>query len=165
MSVSDNSGVTTEGDLPDSSCDCLHHRAQASRPADGSAGGLWASWVPLLACAVCPGHLSAYAQVLSFVGIGVSLSESSHLLILMVAVSLSLAVNAWRAWRLRHLAPLAISGVGSGLLVLSHALDENALLLWSGVAVLLGGVLWERQVWRRFPVRRASASLASAKAS
>ncbi|WP_043321156.1 hypothetical protein [Corallococcus coralloides] len=110
---------------------------------------------------MCPGHLSAYAQVLSFVGLGVSLSESSHLLFMGVAVSLSLAVNAWRAWRLRRLAPLAISGTGGGLLILSHALDENALLLWSGVAVLLGGVLWERQPWRRFLVRRTSASLAS----
>ncbi|MBN9687449.1 hypothetical protein JYJ93_33940 [Corallococcus sp. NCSPR001] len=98
-------------------------------------------------------------------GIGVSLSESSHLLLLGVAVSLSLAVNAWRAWRLRRLAPLALSGAGGGLLVLSHVLDENVLLLWSGVAVLLGGVLWERQPWRRFPVRRASPALASAKAS
>ncbi|MHA7628923.1 hypothetical protein [Corallococcus sp. M7] len=151
MSESNPSAVTT-----DASCDCLHHRVEASRPE-----GRWASWIPLLACAVCPGHLSASAQVLSFVGIGVSFSESSHLLFLGVAVSLSLAVNAWRAWRLRRLAPLAISGAGCGLLVLSHALDENALLLWSGVAVLLGGTLWERQVWRRFPVRRASSSLAS----
>ncbi|NPD22561.1 hypothetical protein [Corallococcus exiguus] len=94
-------------------------------------------------------------------GIGVSLSESSHQLVLGVAIALSLAVNAWRAWRLRSLAPLAISGSGGALLVLSHVLDENALLLWSGVTVLLGGVLWERQVWRRVPVRRASTPLAS----
>ncbi|NBC43911.1 hypothetical protein [Corallococcus exiguus] len=110
---------------------------------------------------MCPGHLSAYAQVLSFVGIGASLSESTHQLVLGVAIALSLAVNAWRAWRLRSLTPLAISGTGGGLLVLSHALDENALLLWSGAAVLLGGILWERQVWPRLPLRRASTTLAS----
>ncbi|CAM3967828.1 MerC domain-containing protein [Corallococcus exiguus] len=156
MPESDNNAVTTEGGLPGASCDCLHHRAEASRP-----GGRWASWVPLLACAVCPGHLSAYAQVLSFVGIGASLSESTHQLVLGVAIALSLAVNAWRAWRLRSLTPLAISGTGGGLLVLSHALDENALLLWSGAAVLLGGILWERQVWPRLPLRRASTTLAS----
>ncbi|RKH47874.1 MerC family mercury resistance protein [Corallococcus sicarius] len=138
---------------PCSSCDCAHHRAEASSPA-GEPGGRWASLLPLLACAVCPACLSAYAKVLSFVGIGVSLSESTHLLLLVVAIGVTLVVSAWRAWRLHRVGPLVISVVGSALLVLSHALEENPLLLWSGVAVLLGGALWERRVWRRFQARR-----------
>lgn len=161
MSKPNKSAVAVEACPPRSSCDCAHHRAKATTPASVEPGGRWASVVPILACAVCPACLAAYAKVLSFVGIGVSLSESTHLLVLVVAIGVSLVVSAWRAWRLRRMGPLAISVVGGGLLVLSHALDENPLLLWSGVAVLLGGGLWERQVWRRFRARRDSVDLGS----
>lgn len=114
MSEFDEKAVAAEACPPRSHCDCAHHRAKSSNPATGEPGGRWASLVPILACAVCPACLAAYAKVLSFVGIGVSLSESTHLLVLVLAIGVSLVVSAWRAWRLRRLGPLAISVVGGG---------------------------------------------------
>lgn len=105
--------------------------------------------VPLLACAVCPACLSTYAQVLSFVGVGLSLTESAHQVLLALAIAVSLAVSGWRFRRLRRLGPLLATAAGCVLLVLGHALEEDPVLTWGGVAVLLAGGLWERRVWRR----------------
>ena len=105
--------------------------------------------VPLLACAVCPTCLATYAKVLSFLGVGLSLTESTHEVLLAVAVMVSLAVSGWRSRRLRRLGPLLLTATGCALLVLGHALDEDPVLTWTGVAVLLAGGLWERRAWRR----------------
>ncbi|WP_426752633.1 MerC domain-containing protein [Myxococcus sp. Y35] len=139
-------------------CDCAHHRGQS--PANPNErgkvpGGRWSVLVPLLACAVCPACLSTYAQVLSFVGVGLSLTESVHQVMLAVAVTVSLAVSGWRFRRLRRLGPLLATAAGCALLVLGHALEENPVLTWGGVAVLLAGGLWERRAWRQRPAVQA----------
>jgi hypothetical protein len=132
---------------PRTVCDCAHHRSQET-PAEVP-GSRWAALAPILACAVCPACLATYAKVLAFLGVGMSLTETTHQLMLVVAVGVALVASAWKAWRLRRWGPLLVTALGCALLVAGHALDENPVLTWGGVAVLLSGGLWERQVWRR----------------
>ncbi|ADO70923.1 MerC family mercury resistance protein [Stigmatella aurantiaca] len=132
-------------------CDCAHHRRASSCSPLEERGGRWAVLVPLLACAVCPACLSTYAKVLSFLGVGFLLTESAHQGILVVAVAISIGMGGWKAWRLRRGGPFAATVVGCALLILGHALDENAVMSWGGVAVLLGGAMWERRAWRALP--------------
>ncbi|WP_375759002.1 MerC family mercury resistance protein [Corallococcus exercitus] len=140
-------------------CDCAHHRRQeaGSSPAEVP-GSRWAALAPILACAVCPACLATYAKVLSFLGVGVSLTESTHHLLLVIAVGVSLGASAWKALRLHRWGPLLVTVLGCALLVTGHALDEDPVLTWGGVAVLLGGALWERQAWRRGVASRGKAS-------
>ena len=84
--------------------------------------------------------MTTYAKVLSALGVGVSLGEAQHTALLTAAVASSLAVSAWRAWRTRRPWPLAVAGLGAGLVLAGHWLDVHA-VEWAGVLVLLvGGV-------------------------
>jgi hypothetical protein len=52
-------------------------------------------------------------------------------------VGVSLEPSDWNAWGLRRWGPLLVAG---------HALNEEPVLTWGGVAVPLGGGPWERRV-------------------
>ena len=129
-------------------CDCAHHRRISSADAGGREGR-WAAVVPILTCAVCPACLPGYAKLLAFLGVGISLKESTHHVLLASAIFVSLAVSAWRGRRLGRWGPFATVLLGSSLLGLGHMLQESRPLLWGGVAVLLGGTIWERSIWKR----------------
>lgn len=111
--------------------------------------------LPLLACAVCPACLSAYAKVLSAFGVGLFLSETQHAIIMAVAVTSSILVSAWRSVRSGRRWPLAVSLSGSVLIVLGHLL-ELAAVEWLGVVVLLVGGLVEMPLLRKLVRRRLS---------
>ncbi|MDP3505592.1 MAG: MerC domain-containing protein [Myxococcales bacterium] len=135
-------------------CDCGHdHAPKETSPDDKS--GWWASMLPLLACAVCPACLSAYAKVLSAFGVGLFLSETQHAIIMAVAVTSSILVSAWRSVRSGRRWPLAVSLSGSVLIVLGHLL-ELAAVEWLGVVVLLVGGLVEMPLLRKLVRRRLS---------
>jgi hypothetical protein len=131
-------------------CDCEHHRSPAT--GDSVAGGLWASVLPLLACAVCPACLSAYAKILSALGVGLVLTETQHAVIMSLAVASSVAVSAWRTKRTGRAWPLAVSVSGASLVVVGH-LSERSALEWSGVLILLVGGLLEMPLIRRLLTR------------
>lgn len=124
-------------------CDCAAH----AKPAAG-AGSPWASVLPVLACAVCPACLSAYAKVLSAFGVGLFLSERQHAVILSVAVACSLVVSGARSVKSRRWWPLSTSLAGSVLVVAGHV-GEWPGLEWAGVVTLLVGGLAEMPLVRR----------------
>jgi hypothetical protein len=95
------------------------------------------------------------------VGVGVSLSEAQHLALLGAAVSLSVALSAWRSWRSRRLWPVSVALGGAGLIALGHAVSALHELESLGVVVLLVGGLTEH--FRHAGRRRQAASLASAR--
>jgi len=145
-------------------CDCSGHRAAAKKTdgaavekTDGAAvkkterGSLWASLLPVLACAVCPACLTTYAKVLSVFGIGFGLSELQHLVLLVIAISASVAVSAWRSWRSRRSWPLAIALTGSTLVLIGHFAGDLHAVEWAGVVVLLLGGLSEQFRLMRAP--------------
>lgn len=130
-------------------CDCAVHRS-TSAPVGA---GLWATLLPVLACAVCPVCLATYAKLFSVFGIGFGLSELHHSILLAFAIGLSLAVSAWRSYRTHRIWPVAIAFAGSLLVSVGHFAGDLAALEWAGVLVLLAGGLYEH-----FRLRGAAAA-------
>lgn len=131
-------------------CDCAAHRAP--KPSVQSAS-LWSAILPVLACAVCPACLTTYAKLFSVLGVGFGLSEFHHLMLLVVAISASIGVSAWRSWRTRRRWPIAIALTGSALVATGHFAGDLHFVEWAGVLVLLVGGLSEH-----FRLRRQQAS-------
>ena len=140
-------------------CDCAHHRRHETERScpEELPGSRWAALAPVLACAVCPACLSTYAKVLSLLGVGVTLTESTHHILLVLAVCVSLGASFWKARRRHQWGPLWVAILGCALLAMGHARDEDPVLTWSGVVVLLVGGLWERQAGRRVAASRGGA--------
>lgn len=139
-------------------CDCPAHRRHAIAVEDEASPAPreshFSSILPALACAVCPACIASYSSALSAVGISATLGEAYHHHFLAVAMLVTLGLQSHRAYRTRRLAPLAIAALGCALLMLGHLLDEMPVLVWGGVAVLLGGSVVEVLRARR----RAAAS-------
>jgi hypothetical protein len=87
-------------------------------------------------------------------GVGFGLSEFHHLVLLVVAISASIGVSAWRSWRTRRVWPIAIALTGSALVATGHFAGDLHFIEWAGVLLLLVGGLTEH-----FRLRRQQASL------
>jgi hypothetical protein len=134
------------GDGHGAVCDCARHtpkRAHAAKP------GVWSSFLPLLACAVCPACLATYTKLLSLVGVSVGLDEAAHQLLMAVALIVSVGVSAWRSWRTGRAWPLLVATCGSTLVAAGHLLGDIHAVEWAGVLVLLIGGLSEHFRLRR----------------
>jgi hypothetical protein len=81
--------------------------------------------------------MASYAKLLSVFGIGVSLSEFQHSVLLTFALSVSVLVSAWRSVRARRAWPLLFALLGSSLVLLGHLHGELQSAEWAGVLVLL----------------------------
>lgn len=127
-------------------CDCGHHHPRAP----SAAGSRWgAALLPALACAVCPACLTTYAKVLSVFGVSLGFDALVHQRLLVVALTASIAISAWRSWKQRRLWPLAVAIVGTALVAAGHALGELHALEWAGMLLLLGGAWAEHYRLRR----------------
>jgi hypothetical protein len=123
---------------------CVAHRPRA--PIDRTARWGWLSGiVPILACALCPVCLSAYATILSAFGVGFALSEGQHAILLIVAVVAALASGAWRARMTRRFGPLGLTALGCTLLIFADLLHENRPLSLIGIALLIASMIWDRR--------------------
>jgi hypothetical protein len=123
---------------------CAAHRPRA--PVDRTGRWGWLSGlIPILACALCPVCLSAYATILSAFGVGFALSEGQHAVLLIVAVVAALAAGAWRARVTRRFGPLGLTAFGCVLLLLADVLHENRALSLVGIALLVGSMIWDRR--------------------
>ncbi|MBC7170846.1 MAG: hypothetical protein H5U40_00375 [Polyangiaceae bacterium] len=136
-------------------CDCAAHRAPKAAPNTG----LWAAVLPVLACAVCPACLTTYAKLFSVLGVGFGLSEFHHLVLLVVAISASIGVSAWRSWGTRRVWPISVALTGSALVATGHLAGDLHAVEWAGVLTLLAGGLTEH-----FRLRRRQVSLEPAAA-
>jgi hypothetical protein len=103
--------------------------------------------------------LTSYAKLFSVLGVGFGLSELQHSVLLVIAISLSVAVSAWRSFRTRRVWPISMAILGSALVVVGHLAGDLPALEWAGVLALLAGGLTEH-----FRLRRATPSLASSAA-
>jgi len=138
-------------------CDCAAHRAPA---VTAPSTGLWSAIVPVLACAVCPACMTTYTKLLSVLGVGFGLSRFHHLVLLVVAISASIGVSAWRSWHTRRVWPIAIAVTGSALVATGHFAGDLHALEWAGILLLLAGGLTEH-----FRLRRMRAPLAASAGS
>lgn len=104
---------------------------------------MWSTLLPVFACAVCPACMTTYAKILAVFGVGFGLSELQHLLLLVVAISASLAVSAWRSFRTGRAWPVVFALAGSALVAVGHMYGDLHAAEWAGVLVLLAGGLSE----------------------
>jgi len=125
---------------------CGHHHRHRHAAKDGSARSSFLGAVlPILACAVCPTCLGAWAQALSALGVGFVVTEAQHLVLLAVAVAVTLVVSVRRYVRSHRRGPLALSIAGSVGLVASHLLGEIEALAWASIVVLVAASIWQHR--------------------
>lgn len=130
-------------------CGGHRHPARVAKPGRST---LFGAVLPVLACAVCPTCIGAWAQALSAVGAGFVITETQHLVLLVAAVVVTLVVSGRRYARSRRKGPLVLALAGSVGLVASHFLGENQALAWSSIAILVAASIWqERARPRRAP--------------
>lgn len=120
-----------------SACDCA---MQAG--ARGAARLAWPLVFPVLACALCPACLAILFQFLP-VAVSAAVSEACHDVVLTAALLMSVSASAWRSWRSRRAWPVAVTSMGSLLVIIAHAGGELPALEWAGFATLLGGGVME----------------------
>lgn len=125
-----------------------------------------ASWLgsvlPIVACAVCPTCLGLWAPVLSAVGVGIAITETRHHVLLGVAIVVTLGVAVVRFVRTQHASSFALTILGCALLGASHLFaEENHLLPWPAIAMILGSTLWQRRLEHRAMSRAFAAKRAS----
>lgn len=131
-------------------CDCAGHRLAQAHGAGGPAAvghvGWLSSLAPILACALCPVCLSAYATILSAlgVGVGIALSARQHALLVSTAVALALGAGLWRARVTRRYHTLALTTVGCTLLLIGEYAGDNRLLIGLGMTLLVGSMVADR---------------------
>lgn len=126
-------------------CDGHHHHHRASHERSSVLGSI----LPILACALCPACIGVWAQVLSVVGIGLVITEAQHHVLLAIAITVALAMSVYRFVRTRIVGPFVLTIIGCASLAGSHFFaEENHLLSWLSIAVILGASLWQRRAER-----------------
>ncbi|MBS2012877.1 MAG: hypothetical protein JST00_08325 [Deltaproteobacteria bacterium] len=136
-------------------CDCHAHRAASAPPS--SSEGLWANVIPVLACAVCPACMSAYAKIFSALGAGATLSARTHGLLVGLALVVSLVMSARRAHRTRTYRMFCGTAFFATLVLVGHV-REASIAEWIGIAGLLAVGLYEHPAIERLRRRLRSSA-------
>ena len=127
-------------------CDGHHHH----RAAGSERTSLLGSILPILACALCPACIGVWAQVLSAVGMGIVVTEAQHHVLLAVAIGVTSCMSVYRYVRTRLVGPFVLTIAGCLSLGGSHLFaEENHILSWLSIAIILCASLWQRRAERR----------------
>lgn len=108
-----------------------------------------AAILPLLPAATCPFCLAAYAGVLSFLGLGYLLNEQVLAPLIVSALLLGIASIAWTTRSHKKAAPLVGAILGAAGVVAGRLVWNVPVLLYLGVALLLGASVWNLWLKRR----------------
>jgi hypothetical protein len=96
-----------------------------------------------------------YARIFATAGVGFALSERQHLVLLLVAVSGSLATNGYRAWRSGRALPLVVGIAGCVLIAGGHFAGDGVWFERGGMLMLLIGEFVEYRASRHARFNRA----------
>jgi MerC mercury resistance protein len=108
--------------------------------------GLGLAVLSKFTCATC---LTAYSGVLASVGVGFVGAGSGLTILTAGLLVLGLASVAWSTRRHRHLGPLTLVLVGSGVLLTARAGMPSTRVLLAGAAITLAGSVWNLWLERR----------------
>lgn len=97
-------------------------------------------------CAAC---LTAYSGVLASVGVGFVATDSGLTILTAGLLALGLASVAWSTRRHRHLGPLALLLIGSGVLLTARSGMPSTRILLAGAAITVAGSVWNLWLERR----------------
>ncbi len=100
-------------------------------------------------CSLC---LGAYTGLLSSLGVGFVATEAGLTWLTVGLLALGVAAVAWSARRHRHLGPLGLMLLGSGVLLVAR-LDQPSptKVLIAGAVLAVGASLWNFWLERRKP--------------
>lgn len=127
-----------------------HETHPAARPAlRRSLLLLPAALLSLVPTATCPLCLSAYAGVLSAVGLGFLLTDRVLAPLIVVFLLAGLASVAWSMRTHRHAGPFVATLAGSVGVVAGRLVWDVPLVLYTGVMLLLVASLWNVAIKRR----------------
>lgn len=97
----------------------------------------------------CAARLTAYSGVLASVGVGFVAADSGLTILTAGLLALGLASVAWSTRRHRHIGPLALVVVGSGVLLMARFGMPSTRVLLIGAAITLAGSIWNLWLERR----------------
>jgi hypothetical protein len=107
------------------------------------------AFLPLVPSATCPACLTAYAGVLSAVGLGFLLNERVLAPLIVVFLIIGVVSVAWSTRSHRRAGPLVGTLLGSAAVIMGRVAGHDHILLYSGVVVLIGASLWNLWLKRR----------------
>ncbi|MBA3759121.1 MAG: MerC domain-containing protein [Gemmatimonadales bacterium] len=108
--------------------------------------------VAVLSKFTCSFCLGAYAGLLSSLGVGFLATDAGLSGLTAGLLVLGLAGVAWSTRRHRHLGPLGVMLLGSGVLLMARLDQPSPMrLLVGGAALALGASLWNFRLERRHP--------------
>ena len=122
------------------------HLAERSSRFTGLLPGLGLAVLSKFTCAAC---VTAYSGVLASLGVGFVATDSGLTILTAGLLALGLASVAWSTRRHRHLGPLALVLVGSGVLLTARSGMPSTKILLGGAALTLAGSVWNLWLERR----------------
>jgi len=145
-------GGATRGVPPDATIRGALERARGDRhrwfrslaPVPGAA-------LALLPSATCPACVAGYAGVLSAAGLGFLFDDRILAPVVGALLVVGVASVAYSTRSHRNPGPLAATLVGAGAVAAGRLLWNLPILLYAGVALLLGASLWNLWLKRRQP--------------
>jgi len=99
----------------------------------------------LVPSATCPACLTAYAGVLSAVGLGFLLNERVLAPLIVLFLAVGIASVAWSTRSHRNPGPLVATILGSAVVMMGRVVGHVHTLLYAGVMILIAASLWN--VW------------------
>jgi copper chaperone len=129
----------------------------ASTSTESSGGKNWlrslamvpGALLPLLPNATCPACLTAYAGVLSAIGLGFLFKERvvAPLIVIFLGIGIFSVALSMRSHR--RSGPLVVTVLGSAAVVAGRLVWNIPVLLYTGVALLIGASFWN--LWLKRP--------------
>lgn len=107
--------------------------------------------LPLLPAVTCPFCLSAYAGVVSTLGLGFLVNERVLLPLIAFFLGVSVSTVGWTTRSHRKKGPIAASIAGATLVVGGRIAFDVPVAVYLGVAMLLAGSGWNLWLKRRTP--------------
>jgi hypothetical protein len=116
-----------------------------------SAATLPGAVVSLLPSFTCPACITAYAGILSFLGLTYLLTNTVQVYLISFFFIAGIASMAWSTRTHRRFGPLVLTLSGSGAVLVGKFAWDVRPLIYAGIALLLAGAVWN------FRLKRTSA--------
>lgn len=132
----------------------MHFTERSSR-FTGLLPGLGLAVLSKFTCAAC---VTAYSGVLASIGVGFVATDSGLTILTAGLLALGLASVAWSTRKHRHLGPLVLVLVGSGVLLAARfGAPSSTTVLLAGAAITLAASVWN--LWLEHRATRCCAAV------
>lgn len=123
--------------------------SRSSRSWLGSLALVPGTVLSILPSVTCPFCISAYAAVVSALGLGFVLNQRVLVPLIVVFLAIGILTIAWSTRSHKHLGPLVASGIGSLAVVAGRVVWHVPVALYVGAGMLVVASLWN--LWLKRP--------------